>query len=256
MRVPVLAANWKMHGRLALVGDYVASFERIVDGAEVATVICPPFPYLSSFAARLPDLGDVALGAQDCSVEPADGAYTGEVSAPMLADVGCRWVIIGHSERRRRHGETDAAIAAKFAAAVGAGLTPILCLGESEDERSQGRAHAVVLAQLEAVMERVGVEQIGRAAVAYEPVWAIGSGQPASAQAAQQMHAVLREAVARRSGAAAESLRIIYGGSVKPDNAAEYFAEADVDGALVGGASLDPSGFRAMAEAAAAARKN
>jgi len=256
MRTPIVAANWKMHGRLAMLGDYVAGFERMPEAPGVTTVICPPYPYLAAFAGRLPDLGEVGLGAQDCSDESKDGAYTGEVSAAMLADMGCGWVVVGHSERRRRFAETDARVAAKFGAAADADLTPILCVGETQDERSGGRAQSVVLAQLEAVLERVGVERLGRAAVAYEPIWAIGSGEPATPEAAQEMHHLLREAVGKRSREAGESVRIIYGGSVKPGNAADFFAEPDVDGALVGGASLDPSGFRSIAMAAAAARND
>lgn len=252
MRTPLVAANWKMHGRLAMLGAYVAGFRRVEAGARVEAVLCPPSPYLVALAARLPDLGEVALGAQDCSVESGDGACTGEVSAAMLADVGCRWVIVGHSERRRRFGDDDERVAAKFAAATAAGLTPILCVGESEEERSAGRAHAVVLAQLDAVVERVGVESLGRSALAYEPVWAIGSGNPATPEAAQAMHQMLREAIARRSRAAGQELRILYGGSVKANNAASFFAQPDIDGALVGGASLDPAEFRDIADAAAA----
>lgn len=253
MRTPVVAANWKMHGRLAMVGDYVAGFPRSGDTARVERVLCPPLPYLAALAARLPDLGAVALGAQDCSAQDADGAYTGEVSAAMLADIGCRWVIVGHSERRSGFGDTDARVAAKFAAAVEAGLTPILCVGETDAERSAGRAPAVVLAQLEAVLERVGIERLGRSAVAYEPIWAIGSGKPATAAAAQAMHRLLREAVAQRSRLAAQEVRILYGGSVTADNAAAFFAQADIDGALVGGAALDPVEFCDIADAAAAA---
>lgn len=253
MRTPIVAANWKMHGRQAMLGDFVAGLRRIEAGDGVDMVLCPPFPYLATLAKHLAGVHGVALGAQDCSPESGDGAFTGEVSAAMLADVGCRWVIVGHSERRRRAGESDDQVAAKFAAAGEAGLTPILCVGESGEERAVGRAEAVVRAQLEAVIGRVGADRLGLAALAYEPVWAIGSGQPASAETAQDMHRVLRDAVARRSGAAARTLRILYGGSVKADNAAAFFEQADIDGALVGGASLDPAAFCAIAVAAAAA---
>lgn len=241
-----------MYGRLAMLGEYVSGFSEVAEDAGLEVVLCPPVPYLAPLAARLADLGAVALGAQDCSSEPEDGAYTGEVSASMLRDIGCQWVILGHSERRRRFGESDETVAAKFAAAVDAGLRPILCVGETEDERASGHAYAVVMAQLEAVLDRAGLENFGRSAVAYEPVWAIGSGKPATVEAAQEMHHALREVVARRSRTASESLRILYGGSVKPANAAEFFAAPDVDGALVGGASLDPRAFRAITEAATA----
>ena len=199
----------------------------------------------------------VELGAQDCSIEVADGAYTGEIAAAMLADVGCRWVIVGHSERRQRRGETDAVVAAKFEAALEAGLAPILCLGETLEQRQAGRAEASVGTQLAAVLERVGGEGLARGAVAYEPIWAIGSGEPATPAAAEGMHRRLRERIAARSGAAvADTVRILYGGSVKPGNAAEFFSEPDIDGALVGGAALDPADFCTIVTTAWAVRYN
>lgn len=252
MRRPLIAANWKMHGSLAMVDEYLAGLRG--PGAEVELVLCPPAPYLERMAAALEETR-AAIGAQDCSAERDDGAYTGEVSARMLADVGCRWTIVGHSERRRRHGESDKLVAAKFAAAQEAGLTPILCVGETQAERAAERAHVVVIGQLEAVLNRVDVENMGRMVVAYEPVWAIGTGECATPTTAQEMHRLVREAIARRSGSAAETVRIVYGGSVTADNAVDFFAQPDIDGALVGGASLQPGSLLAIA-ASAAARMN
>ncbi|MGH8127415.1 MAG: triose-phosphate isomerase, partial [Gammaproteobacteria bacterium] len=181
-----------------------------------------------------------------------DGAYTGEVSAAMLADVGCRRVIVGHSERRQRQGETDEAVAAKFEAALEAGLAPILCVGETAEQHRAGHAEEHVCAQLDAVLERVGAKRFALGALAYEPIWAIGSGEPATPAVAESMHRMLRKRIAAKSGVAAEAVCIIYGGSVKPDNAAEFFSESDIDGALVGGASLDPTDFCAIMAAARA----
>ncbi|MGH8428020.1 MAG: triose-phosphate isomerase [Gammaproteobacteria bacterium] len=243
MRRALVVANWKMHGRVAALDDYVAGLqwpEEVAGGVEV--VVCPPVPYLSALRAKLANSG-IALGAQDCAAHVKDGAFTGEVSAAMLADVGCRWVIVGHSERRQAQGETDTVVAAKFLAAQAAELSPILCVGETTAEREEGRAYSTVLAQLESVLERIGLENLGRAALAYEPVWAIGSGKPARPADAEAMHRILRAAVAKRSRMAAQSLRILYGGSVKAENAEEFFAEPDIDGALIGGASLDAGLF-------------
>lgn len=257
MRTPLVVANWKMHGRQALLGAYVAGVTsglRRVSGVECA--ICPPTPYLAAFAASLQEYrGEriaLGVGAQDCSSEQSDGAYTGEVGAAMLADVACGWVIVGHSERRARQHEDDELVARKFEAALEAGLAPILCVGETEAQRQSGKAGDVVRGQLLAVMERVGAERLAGGAVAYEPVWAIGSGQPATPESAQDMHGMLRLCIAERSDTAASAVRILYGGSVKPDNAGDFFVQPDIDGALVGGASLDPASFCAIAAAAAA----
>lgn len=250
MRRPLIAANWKMHGRLAMVAAYVAELRAAEIPAGIELVLCPPTPYLDKVTAGVAGLGEVASGAQDCSIEETDGAHTGEVSAEMLADLGCRWTIVGHSERRRGHGESDAVVAAKFAAIEAAGLAPILCVGETAEERRAGRAEEVVVAQLRAVIEHAGADVFAHAAIAYEPVWAIGTGEAATPEVAQKMHEFVRESVARHDRAAAEAVRILYGGSVKPDNAAEFFASAHVDGALVGGASLVPADLLAIAAAA------
>lgn len=253
MRRAVVAANWKMHGSLAMVHDYLAGLQgRDGEHEGVELLLCPPAAYLSTLAREL-DAGAVELGAQDCSSEAEDGAFTGEVSARMLADVGCRYVIVGHSERRRRCGETDALVAAKFVAAQAAGLTPILCVGETAAQRDAGQAEETVRTQLEAVIEQVGIAGFESALLAYEPVWAIGTGRAATPRMAQAMHGLLRQTLGAHDAGVADGLCFLYGGSVKPANAAELFAQPDLDGALVGGASLAPKDLLAIAAAAAAA---
>jgi len=232
MRARLVAGNWKMHGSLAANRALLDAIVAAVEGVECA--VCVPFPYLAQGQERLRGTR-VALGAQNLS-EHAAGAFTGEVSAAMLAEFGCRYVLVGHSERRQIFGETDAQAAGKFAAARAAGVTPILCVGETLAEREAGRTEDVVGRQLEAVLARSG---IGEAVLAYEPVWAIGTGRTASPEQAQLVHAFLR----RRVSAAT---RILYGGSVKPDNAAAIFAMPDVDGGLIGGASLKAPDFIAI----------
>ncbi|MGA7964398.1 MAG: triose-phosphate isomerase [Gammaproteobacteria bacterium] len=256
MRTPLVVANWKMHGRAAALEAYVSGLASgLAEVGNVQCVVCPPLPYLRALGVQLGEtvLGErVELGAQDCSAAAEDGAYTGEVAAAMLAEVGCRRVIVGHSERRQRQGETDAVVAAKFEAALAAGLAPVLCVGETEEQRQAGNAEACVGTQLDAVLKRVGGDRLALGAVAYEPIWAIGSGESATPAVAEYMHRMLRQRIAAQSDAAAETVCILYGGSVKPDNAAEFFAEPDIDGALVGGASLDPAAFCAIAAAARA----
>jgi triosephosphate isomerase (TIM) len=236
MRARLVAGNWKMHGALAANRALLDAIAAGVQGVECA--VCVPFPYLAQVAERLRGTR-VAWGAQNVS-ERASGAYTGEVSAAMLGEFGCRYVLVGHSERRQLYGETDAQVAAKFAAAREAGITPILCVGETLEEREAGRTQDVVARQLDAVLARGG---IGDAVVAYEPVWAIGTGRTASPAQVQEVHGLLRKRV---SG----TTRILYGGSVKPDNAAALFAMPDVDGGLIGGASLKAQDFIAICRAA------
>ena len=228
MRGRLVAGNWKMHGSRA---SNTALLDALV-GAKVECAVCVPFPYLAQAAERLKRTR-VAWGAQNLS-EHASGAYTGEVSAAMLAEFGCRYVLVGHSERRQLYGETDAQAAAKFAAARAAGITPILCVGETLEERDAGRTEDVVARQLDAVKT-----PLGDAVLAYEPVWAIGTGRTATPAQAQAVHGFLRQ----RVGAAT---RILYGGSVKPDNAAAIFAMPDVDGGLIGGAALIAKDFIAI----------
>jgi triosephosphate isomerase (TIM) len=238
MRARLVAGNWKMHGSLAANRALLDALVAGVKGVECA--VCVPFPYLAQAAERLRGTA-IACGAQNLS-EHAQGAYTGEVSAAMLADLGCRYVLVGHSERRQLYGETDAQAAAKFAAAQGAGVRPILCVGETLAERDAGRTEEVVGRQLDAVLAR---GKFGDAVLAYEPVWAIGTGRTATPQQAQEVHGFLRKRVG-------EATRILYGGSVKAQNAAAIFAMRDVDGGLIGGASLVAQDFLAICAAAQA----
>ncbi|MCY4156274.1 MAG: triose-phosphate isomerase [Gammaproteobacteria bacterium] len=249
-RCRIVAGNWKMHGARAALEALAAGLAaRSAAQAESTpeVVVFPPFPYLSAVNQAL-GTGEggggiaVQLGAQDVSAHP-QGAHTGEVSASMLADCGCSHVLVGHSERRASCGETDELVARKFARAVSGSLTPVLCVGETLSERNAGRTAEVVLRQLGAVLERCGADGFRNAALAYEPVWAIGTGQTATPEQAQEVHAILRAAIARADARIAAGLRILYGGSVKGANAAALFAQPDIDGGLVGGASLDPEDF-------------
>jgi len=247
MRTKLVAGNWKMHGSLATNLELLQSVRNGVSGpAEVA--VCVPYPYLAQARALL-EGSRVAWGAQDVS-EHAQGAWTGEVSAAMLVDFACRYVLVGHSERRSFFGDTDAVVAAKFAAAHKAGLTPVLCVGESLAERESGITGEVVTRQIEAVLANSGVAAFARAVVAYEPVWAIGTGRTASPEQAQEVHALIRARFARDSADVAAGLRILYGGSVKANNAAELLGQADIDGGLIGGASLVAADFLAICAAA------
>jgi len=240
-RIKFVAGNWKMHGNLA---SNLALLTAVRSGAASLggqVAVCVPYPYLAQAQALLAG-SNVAWGAQDVS-EHAQGAYTGEVSAAMLNDFGCRYAIVGHSERRSFYGDTDTVVAAKFMAALKAGLTPILCVGETLAEREAGITAEVVIRQMEAVMAVAGVAALGEAVVAYEPVWAIGTGKTATPAQAQEVHAMIRARVARDDAAVAEGLQILYGGSVKPSNARELFGQPDIDGGLIGGASLVADDF-------------
>lgn len=250
MRRPVVAGNWKMHGSRAANETLLAEIvERLNPEWQTDVVVCPPFVYLAD-SVRALDGGEVAVGAQDVCAEPV-GAFTGEVAAAMLKDVGCRYVIVGHSERRRLYHEDDVLVARKFAAAQKAGLTPVLCVGETLEEREAQRTEAVVARQLEAVAAMNGVASFAEAIIAYEPVWAIGTGRTASPQQAEAVHAYLRSRIAAQDAKLGSSVRILYGGSVKASNAAELFAMPDVDGGLVGGASLSADEFLQICAAAA-----
>jgi len=248
MRKKIVAGNWKMHGSIAgnacLLEDVVAG----ASGVACDVVVCPPYPYLAQAQSVLADSA-VALGAQNVS-EHAKGAYTGEVAAGMLLALGCRYVIVGHSERRALYGEGDEVVAAKFLAAQAAGLVPILCVGETLAEREAGQTLQVVGHQLSAVMGRAGVAALGAAVLAYEPVWAIGTGKTATPAEAQAVHAALRAQVALVDPGVGCGLRILYGGSVKPQNAAELFSQSDIDGGLIGGAALVAVDFLAICRAA------
>lgn len=249
MRQPVVAGNWKMHGSRAENTALIAGLSaQLAKNSAAEVVVCPPFVYLSELAAQLRSTA-IALGAQSVCAE-AVGAFTGEVSAAMLKDVGCKYAIVGHSERRALYHEDDALVARKFAAAQSQGLIPILCVGETLAEREQGETFRVIGAQLNAVLEGVGVAALNAALVAYEPVWAIGTGKTATPEQAQEVHAFIRKAVAGCDAKIADALRILYGGSVKASNARELFAKPDVDGGLVGGASLKAEEFVAICAAA------
>lgn len=243
MRTKLVVGNWKMNGGLAANARLLA---RLVAGSADtgrALAVCVPFPYLAQAQAALTG-SRIAWGAQDASPH-ASGAYTGDVAAPMLVDFACRYAIVGHSERRAGHGESDALVGDKARAVQAAGLTPIACVGETLAERDAGVTEAVVLRQLDAVLAAVG-DEAGRVVYAYEPVWAIGTGRTATPEQAQAVHACLR---ARLGQAGAQDAPVLYGGSVKAGNAAALFAMPDIDGGLVGGASLDADEFLAIAHA-------
>jgi triosephosphate isomerase len=250
MRGYLVAGNWKMNGSNAANAELV---DGIVAGMpqsdSVELLICPPFPYLAAMAAKLSGTG-VALGAQNVSQHQA-GAYTGETAPSMLSDVGCTYVLVGHSERRAIMGESSEMVAAKFQAAQDAGLIAVLCVGETQQQREAKQTEAVVDEQLNAVIDGSGIQAFSNAVIAYEPVWAIGTGLTATPEEAQDVHRHIREVLAARDQDVADAVRILYGGSVKGDNAAGLFSKPDIDGGLIGGASLKSADFLAIAEAAA-----
>jgi triosephosphate isomerase len=240
-----------MHGSRAANETLLAELaERFSPDWQTDVVVFPPFVYIAE-AVRILEGLDVAVGAQDVCAEPV-GAFTGQVAAAMLKDVGCKFVIVGHSERRRLYHEDDGLVARKFAAALKAGLSPVLCVGETLEEREANRTEAVVARQLDAVIAMSGLHSFAHAILAYEPVWAIGTGRNASPQQAQAVHAHLRSRIAAQDAKLAGRVRILYGGSVKASNAAELFSMPDVDGGLVGGASLSADEFLRICAAAAA----
>jgi triosephosphate isomerase (TIM) len=249
MRRPIVAGNWKMHGTRsenARLIDEITS--RYPTGPVAECVVCPPYVYLQEIGRLLRDSA-VLLGAQDVCTD-GQGAFTGEVSAAMLKDVGCQYVIVGHSERRLLYRESDQLVARKFAAAHAKALVPILCVGEQLADRETGRTGEVIARQLDAVLELCGAQTLESAVIAYEPVWAIGTGRNATPEQAQEVHAFIRARIAARDATIATSTRILYGGSVKASNAAELFAMPDVDGGLIGGASLKADEFLAILAAA------
>ncbi|HBG88865.1 MAG TPA: triose-phosphate isomerase [Stenotrophomonas sp.] len=250
MRRKIVAGNWKLHGSRQFATDLLGQVAAGLPKAGVEVVILPPLPYLGELVEDFGETG-LVFGAQDVSSNEK-GAYTGEVCAAMLHEVGARYGLVGHSERRQYHNESSELVARKFAAALHAGLVPVLCVGETLEQREAGQTEAVITGQLAPVLALVGGEGFANAVVAYEPVWAIGTGKTASKEQAQQVHAFIRGEVARIDARIADSLPILYGGSVKPDNAGELFAQPDVDGGLVGGASLVAADFLAIAEAAVA----
>ncbi len=241
-RHPIIAGNWKMYKTVSEARDYaVKLLEKVGDITEVDVVICAPFTALSTLKDELEE-SIVHLGAQNMSWA-LEGAYTGEISPKMLTDLACTYVVLGHSERRELMRETDEDIAKKVKLALSSGLIPILCVGENLTQREGGRALGIVRGQVERDLADLSAEELARVVIAYEPIWAIGTGKTASSQDAQDMCAGIRSTLAGIAGSVADEVKILYGGSVKPDNIAELMSKPDIDGALVGGASLDPDGF-------------
>ena len=251
MRRKIAAGNWKLNGDRAFADALIGALQ-VPQASDVEVLVFPPMVYVAGLASKFAGRG-IGFGAQDVS-ENAKGAYTGEVAASMLQDVGARHALVGHSERRQYHGETSDIVARKFVAAKAAGVTPVLCIGETLAEREAGLTEARLTEQLDAVFDAAGPQALAGAIVAYEPVWAIGTGKTASPAQAQEVHAFIRGQAARRDANIAGSLPILYGGSVKADNAAELFAQPDVDGGLVGGASLLVDEFNGIIAAAVASR--
>ncbi len=250
-RTPLVAGNWKMHGSTEMTAGLVAEIAAgAANLAGVEVLVCPPYPYLAQAVSLA---GSVSVGAQDVCDQAGQGAYTGEVNGAMLKDIGCTHAIIGHSERRQFYGDSNELVAAKFIATQAAGLVPVLCIGEMLEERESGNTENVLAAQLDAVVQAAGIEAFADAVVAYEPVWAIGTGKTASPEQAQEVHAFIRGRLADKDATIAARLRILYGGSVKPGNASELFGCPDVDGGLIGGASLKSEDFLAICQAGAGA---
>ena len=250
MRKPFVAGNWKMHGSKASILSLVTGLNSQADKlGNVDVAICPPAIYIDYTNRSLAE-NSISVGAQNIAEEPVQGAFTGEISVEMLKDFNCRYVILGHSERRAIYGETDSEIAQKVKVALKAGVTPILCVGETLEERESGVMEQVIAKQLDVVLDEVGIESFDNIVIAYEPVWAIGTGVTASPAQAQEVHAFIRGKLAELNSAVAQRVIIQYGGSVKPDNAKELFGQADIDGGLIGGASLNADDFIAICKAA------
>jgi triosephosphate isomerase (TIM) len=250
-RQKLVVGNWKMNGDLAANAALIASLVPACRDERAGVAVCVPFPYLAQVSAAVAG-SCVGLGSQDVS-EFERGAYTGEVSAAMLKDFGCRYALVGHSERRTWFGDTDERVALKAERAIAGGLTPIVCIGETLEERESGRAEEVVAMQLDAVLGRIGAEGVAASVLAYEPVWAIGTGKTATPDEAEAMHAAIRGHVARQDALVASALVILYGGSVKASNAASLFGQRDIDGGLIGGASLVAGDFLDIVGAASRA---
>ena len=246
MRAKLIAGNWKMNGNLQSAIDLVEGI-MAGDPGKARLAVCPPAVYLMKVGGMLAQ-SEIALGAQNvCDRE--SGAFTGEIAASMLKECGCSYAIVGHSERRALYGESDQMVAARFAMALQAGITPILCLGETLDEREDGVTEAVVARQLDAAINVSGIEGIAQSVIAYEPVWAIGTGKVASPEQAQAVHAFIRDRLAQLDSEVAQQVQILYGGSMNPANAAELLSQSDIDGGLIGGAALKANDFLAIAQA-------
>ncbi len=249
MRKPLVAGNWKMNGSRESVFELLKGIregmQQVID-AEVA--VCPPYVFIPEVQGQLHGTR-ISWGGQDLSIQK-EGAYTGEVSGQMLADFGCKYVIVGHSERRAYHAESDQQVAEKYQAALDAGLKPILCVGETLEERETDATEGVVARQLQAVIDRCGVKALGDGVIAYEPVWAIGTGRTATPEQAQQVHGFIRGMIAQQDQGVADKVQILYGGSMKPSNAAELISKPDIDGGLIGGAALKAADFLEICKAA------
>ena len=249
MRQPLIAGNWKMNGSTASIQSLLEGIKQGMGNVQSAKVaVCAPFIYLQQVSTTLQG-SDIAWGAQNVS-ERDNGAFTGETSTQMLNDFACTYVIVGHSERRSLYGETDEIVAAKAAKAQADNLTPIICVGELLEEREAGETEAVVARQLDAVINANGIASLANAVIAYEPVWAIGTGKTATPEQAQAVHAFIRGRIAQQDATIADNINILYGGSMKPNNAAELIAMQDIDGGLIGGASLKADDFLAICQAA------
>lgn len=250
-RMPLIAGNWKMNGSKSASAELVQALAAGIRGSAAEMLVCPPSVYLDMTRQWIGS-APIALGAQNLASVEGSGAYTGEISGAMLADIGCQYVIIGHSERRTLYGESDEIVVDKFRVAQAAGLTPILCVGENLEQREAGTTDSVVSRQVNAVIDALGVGVFSGAVIAYEPIWAIGTGKTASPDQAQAVHAMIRGLIAGQDAIIAAALRVLYGGSVKGSNAGDLLSQQDIDGGLVGGASLDAADFLAIYEAAAA----
>lgn len=250
MRQSLVIGNWKMHGSKAVNEALIASLKSGLSACATDCMVCPPLLYIADVSAMVAD-SRIAVGAQNLCAQAAEsGAYTGEVSAAMLRDYGVGCVLVGHSERRQYYHETDAVVADKFQQAKAAGLMPVLCVGEQLAQREAGDTLSVIASQLQAVIDKAGIQAFDQAVIAYEPVWAIGTGKTASPQQAQDVHAYIRELLGDQDQQLAQRIRLLYGGSVNAGNAASLFAMQDIDGALVGGASLKADEFCAICKAA------
>jgi len=241
MRQPLIMGNWKMNGSRQDGLQLAKALAEGLGSVQQEVAVCVPFVYISDVRNALAG-SPIAVGSQNVA-DQASGAYTGEVSAAMLADCGVKYALVGHSERRSYYGDTDQSVAARFVQAQKQNVIPVLCVGETLEEREQGKTFQVVDQQLDAVIDAAGIDAFTNAVIAYEPVWAIGTGKTASDEQAQEVHQYIRQQIAKRSQAIAEKVQILYGGSVKADNAKALFAMPDIDGGLVGGASLDAKGF-------------
>ncbi|MCF5777678.1 triose-phosphate isomerase [Pseudomonas poae] len=249
MRRTMVAGNWKMHGTRASVAELIDGLRELALPGGVDVAVFPPLLHVSQVVDGLKGTS-IQVGAQNSAVEPGQGALTGEVAPSQLVDAGCAYVLVGHSERRQLMGESDEMLNRKFAAAQASGLIPVLCVGETLEQRESGKTIEVVSRQLDSIIDELGVDAFARAVIAYEPVWAIGTGLTATPQQAQDVHAVIRAQLAEKNSEVAQGVRLLYGGSVKAANAVELFGMPDIDGGLIGGASLNADEFGAICRAA------